>query len=217
MVDKLISPSILNVEPEKRLVVINQMLDMGIKWIHYDVMDGEFVPNRAINIEEIITFQKECKKHLSDVHLMVNNPWEYARELADHVTCLTVHYEAFANEEDLVKFVDHFAHTNWIGLALKPETTFEQIKNIIYLFDIILVMSVEPGFGGQKFIESSYEKIAIIKKFIDEEKLPTIIQVDGGINDQNSQKLFKMGSSLNVIGSFLINNLNREILKKISK
>lgn len=216
MIEKLITPSILNVDKKDRITVINQMIDMGIKWIHYDVMDGEFVPNIAISIKEIISFQNQCQKHLSDVHLMVKNPMEYAKELANYVTCLTIHFESFDNKNEIIKFVDNFAHTNWIGLAIKPNTSFEEIKNILYLFDLILIMSVEPGFGGQEFIETTYEKIKKIKEFINEEKLPTIIQVDGGINDKNSKKLFQIGSSMNVVGSFLIKNLNIDTLKKLN-
>lgn len=216
MIEKLITPSILNVDKKDRIQTIDQLIDMGIKWIHYDVMDGEFVSNTAISVQEIISFQTECKKHLSDVHLMVKNPIEYARKLANYVTCLTVHFESFNNENEIKEFADNFAHTNWIGLAIKPNTSFKEIKNILYLFDLILVMSVEPGFGGQTFIEKTYEKIKEIKQFIDEEKLPTIIQVDGGINDKNSKKLFQNGSSMNVVGSFLIKNLNIENLKKLN-
>lgn len=214
---KLITPSILNVEKEKRPMVIDELITMGIKWIHYDVMDNIFVNNEAIEIEEIISFQKNCKKHLSDVHLMVKNPLEYARKLTDFVTCITVHYESFDSEKELMDFVNDFSHTNWIGLALKPNTKFDEISHLIYLFDLILVMSVEPGFGGQKFIETTFEKIEKIKKFIDEEKLHTIIQVDGGINDSNSKKIFSIGSTYNVVGSYLVNNLNKETLKKIEE
>lgn len=216
MIEKLITPSILNVEKDKRIETINNLLNLGIKWIHYDVMDGEFVSNTAISVEEIISFQEKCKKHASDVHLMVKNPFDYAKKLSNHVTCLTIHYEAFENEKDIIQFVDLFSHTNWIGLAIKPSTSFKQIKNILYLFDIILIMSVEPGFGGQEFIKSTYDKIREIKQFIDEEKLPTIIQVDGGINDKNSKDLFKIGSSFNVVGSFLIKNISSNTLKKLS-
>lgn len=217
MENKLITPSILNIPKEERKKIIDKFLDMGIKWIHYDVMDNKFVPNSAIEVDEIISFQKNCKKHLSDVHLMVENPFEYAKKLSNHVYCLTIHYESFKDEKELIKFVNEFCHTNWVGLAIKPNTKFEDIKHLIYLFDLILIMSVEPGFGGQKFMDSTFEKIEKIKTFIDEEKLPTIIQVDGGINDTNCKKIFNLGSSYNVVGSYLINNLSKETIKKLLK
>lgn len=215
MSQKLITPSILNVSVENRPKVIDELIDLGIKWFHFDVMDNKFVPNTAMSIDEIINFRKKCKKYLCDVHLMVETPFEYARKLTNYVTCITVHYESFKSEKELIDFVNEFSHQNWIGLAIKPNTRFEDIQHLIYLFDLVLVMSVEPGFGGQKFIEDSYEKIKKIKNFIDEEKLPTIIQVDGGVNDLNSKRLFEIGTTYNVVGSYLMNNLNKETLKKL--
>lgn len=215
MRNKLITPSILNVEKENRIDTINKMIDLGIKWFHYDVMDNKFVPNTAIQVDEIIEFSKRCQKHLCDAHLMVENPFEYAKQLSDYVTCLTIHYESFNSKDKIIKFVNEFAHTNWIGLAIKPNTPFSEIQDITYLFDIILVMSVEPGFGGQKFIETTINKIKEIKEFIDEEKLHTIIQVDGGINLDNSKELFNIGTTFNVVGTFLINNLNKNTIKKL--
>lgn len=217
MKEKQITPSILNVPKEKRPEIIKELINFGIKWFHYDVMDGIFVPNEAISIEEIIFFYNNLPKHLSDVHLMVKNPIDYARKLRDYTTCITVHFESFSNEQEIIDFVNEFSHTNWIGLSIKPNTKFEQISHLLYLFDVILVMSVKPGFGGQAFIEESYEKIKTIKQFIDAEKLTTIIQVDGGISDLNSKKIFEIGSTFNVVGSYLINNLskNKDILNKL--
>lgn len=217
MLDKLITPSILNVKKNQRKETINKLIELGIKWIHYDVMDGEFVPNKALEIDEIISYHKECKKHLSDVHLMVKNPFEYARKISNYVTCLTIHFESFDNEQEIINFINEFSHENWIGIAIKPNTPFSKIQHLLYLFDLVLIMSVEPGFGGQTFIENSIKKVEEIKKFIDEEKLNTIIQIDGGINDTNSIKLFNIGTSFNVVGSYLISNLNNETLKKLGK
>lgn len=216
MIDKLITPSILNVEKEKRLDVLKELLSYGIKWIHYDIMDGKFVPNdKAISVEEIKLFHNKLPSHLSDAHLMVSNPFDYAKKITDYVTCLTVHYEAFDSESEIIKFIDEFSSLNWIGLAIKPSTKFEDVKHILYLFDLVLIMSVEPGFGGQAFIEDSKNKIQQIFNYIKTEKLQTIIQVDGGLNDSNSKTIFDLGSSLNVVGSYLINNLSQETIKKL--
>lgn len=213
---KLITPSILNVKKNMREEIILTLLKLGIKWFHFDVMDSQFVPNEAISVEEIIAFYNHLPKHLSDVHLMVKNPIDYARKLRNFTTCITVHYESFNSEKEIIDFVNEFSKTNWIGISIKPKTEFKKIKHLLYLFDIVLVMSVEPGFGGQKFIENTFDKIKEIKKFIDEEKLPTLIQVDGGINESNSKLLFELGTSFNVVGSYLINSLNKETMKKIS-
>lgn len=215
MKEKQITPSILNVSKEKRPEVIQELIKIGIKWFHYDVMDGIFVPNEAISIDEIIYFYKNLPKHLSDVHLMVANPIEYARKLKDFTTCITVHFESFSNEQEIIDFVNEFSHTNWVGLSIKPNTKFEQISHLLYLFDVVLIMSVEPGFGGQAFIEATYQKIQEIKKFIDEEKITTIIQVDGGISNLNSKKVFELGSTFNVVGSYLMNNLSKETINKL--
>ncbi|MBR2022497.1 MAG: ribulose-phosphate 3-epimerase [Mycoplasmataceae bacterium] len=217
MFEKMITPSILNVEKDKREDVINELINLGIKWFHFDVMDNKFVPNNALTIEEIISYKKKFKKISSDAHLMVSNPFEYAKQLSDYVECLTIHYESFDNEEDIKKFVNEFCHTNWIGLAIKPSTPISKIQHLVYLFDIVLIMSVEPGFGGQKFIDESIEKVKELKKFIDEDKLHTIIQIDGGINSENSKKLFELGTTLNVVGSFLIKNISKETLLKLKK
>ena len=216
MFENQITPSILNVEKEDRPDVIKQLIDLGIKWFHYDVMDGQFVENTAITVEEIIGFYHQLPKHLCDVHLMVKDPIEYAYKLRDFATCITAHYEAFNDEKEIMDFVNEFSNTNWIGISIKPNTPFDKIKHLLHWFDLVLIMSVEPGKGGQAFIEDSYEKIKEISQFIQEEKLPTIIQVDGGINDTNCQKVFQAGSTFNVVGSYLMKNLNAQTIKKLS-
>lgn len=215
MDQKLITPSLLNVDKEDRVETIDKLMKLGIKWFHYDVMDNKFVPNKAIEVEEIVNFYNHLPRHLCDAHLMVENPFEYARKLSPFVTCLTVHYESFRNEDEIIKFINEFAETNWIGLSIKPNTKLETIIPIVHYFDIILIMSVEPGFGGQKFIEETFEKVVKLKEYIEENKIPTSIQVDGGINDTNSKKLFELGSTYNVIGSYLMKNISKETLKKL--
>ena len=209
MIEKQITPSILNVEKNNRQAIVNKLLNMGIKWFHFDVMDNQFVPNTALEVDEIISLQsKSSKKFAFDVHLMVENPWEYAKQLIDYATCITVHYESFKTEKEIVDFVNEFSHHCWIGIAIKPSTKFEQIQNILYLFDLVLIMGVEPGFGGQTFIDNTLDKVKEIKEFIDTEKLTTLIQVDGGINDKNSKSIFEAGSTFNVVGSYLIKNID---------
>ena len=202
MIEKQITPSILNVEKNNRQAIVNKLLNMGIKWF-------QFVPNTALEVDEIISLQsKSSKKFAFDVHLMVENPWEYAKQLIDYATCITVHYESFKTEKEIVDFVNEFSHHCWIGIAIKPSTKFEQIQNILYLFDLVLIMGVEPGFGGQTFIDNTLDKVKEIKEFIDTEKLTTLIQVDGGINDKNSKSIFEAGSTFNVVGSYLIKNID---------
>ena len=214
MKNRYICPSLLNVPTEKRIEVATKLLELGIAWIHYDIMDNDFVNNKAIEPEEYINIINSTPSHLSDIHLMVKDPFVYAEKLKDYATCMTIHYESMPIEK-ILEFVKKYQETTWIGLAIKPDSNWEDIKPIIHHFEIILVMSVEPGFGGQTFIDSSFEKISNIHNFIEENKLQTIIQVDGGINDQNSNKLFSIGASALVCGSYLINNLNEKTLKKL--
>ncbi|MDK2819586.1 MAG: ribulose-phosphate 3-epimerase [Mycoplasmataceae bacterium] len=214
MKDKYICPSLLSVAKEKRIEVADQLLKMGIKWIHYDIMDNKFVNNKAIEIEEYVEIIKSTSSHLSDVHLMVKDPFIYAEEFKKYATCMTIHFEALTRDK-ILEFVQKYQELTWIGLAIKPGTSFEEIKDIIHHFEVILVMSVEPGFGGQKFIDYSIDKIKLISNFIKQNKLSTLIQVDGGINDLNAKKVFNSGANALVCGSYLINNLNEKTLKKL--
>ncbi|MGL6125193.1 MAG: ribulose-phosphate 3-epimerase [Metamycoplasmataceae bacterium] len=214
MKNKYICPSLLSVDSSKRIESVVKLLDLGIKWIHYDIMDNKFVDNTAIEIEEYINIINSTPKHLSDVHLMVENPFYYAEKFKDYATCMTIHYESVERDE-VIKFAKKYQEITWVGLAIKPETKWEDIKDIIHYFEVILVMSVNPGFGGQAFIESTFEKIKNIHDFIEENKLQTMIQVDGGINDKNSKKAFLSGATALVCGSHLMNNLSKKTLKKL--
>jgi len=214
MKNKYICPSLLSVPKEQRIKIVNELLGLGIQWIHYDIMDNKFVNNSAIETEEYINIIKKTPVHLSDVHLMVEDPFIYAEVLKDYSTCMTIHYESMS-EFKIIEFVKKYQPFTWIGLAIKPKTTLKNIENILHYFEIILVMSVEPGFGGQKFIESSYNKIEEISKYIKDNKLQTIIQVDGGINNITSKKVFSLGASAVVCGSYLMNDLNEKTLKKL--
>ncbi|MGL4343358.1 MAG: ribulose-phosphate 3-epimerase [Metamycoplasmataceae bacterium] len=214
--EKNIAPSILNIPKEKRNEVVKEYLSLGIKWIHYDFMDNIFVPNSAIEIGEFNNIIKNNKKHISEAHLMVNTPYEYAQKISENATCLTIHYEVF-DENQIINFANTFANENWVGLAIKPKTTFEEIKNIIHYFDVIVIMSVEPGFGGQTFIEESLDKIKMLKKYLQENKLPTLIEVDGGINEKNASLCFEAGANILVCGTYLYNNLSLATIEKLLK
>ncbi|MGL5205246.1 MAG: ribulose-phosphate 3-epimerase [Metamycoplasmataceae bacterium] len=214
MRNKYICPSLLSVKSDKRIQTVNELLELGIKWIHYDIMDNKFVNNTAIEIDEYINIIKTTPKHISDVHLMVNDPFSYADRFKDYATCMTIHYESVPKEE-VIMFAKKYQEITWVGLAIKPETKLEEIIDIIHYFEVILIMSVTPGFGGQDFIESSIEKIKNLHDFIKKNKLQTLIQVDGGINDKNAKKIFEAGASALVCGSYLMNNLNKKTLKKL--
>lgn len=216
MNNKIIAPSILDIDPKDREKTINEYLDMGIKWVHYDFMDNIFVPNLAISIDEFKNLINSTKKHVSDAHLMVKDPENWAEKIKKYVTCLTIHFESLS-EEKIVNFAKRFSVDNWVGLAIKPKTNFEEFKEIIHYFDIILIMSVEPGFGGQKFIKETIQKIKKISNYIKEKKISTLIQVDGGLNDENSKIVFEAGANILVCGSYLYKNKSKNTIEKLLK
>ncbi|WP_027121077.1 ribulose-phosphate 3-epimerase [Mycoplasma leonicaptivi] len=214
--EKYVTPSLLNVEKENRLKMVDKLINNGIRWIHYDVMDGEFVPNTAIEIEEIINIDEKGLKHIKDAHLMVTNPYEYVEKLKNYVDILTFHYEAV--EQDLEKFDEFLTnnqHSLKIGLAIKPNTEVLKIKKFLDRLTIVLVMSVEPGKGGQKFIESSVDKIRELKSIRMAEVYDYLIQVDGGINDITGPVSLRAGADAVVAGTYLISNPTTKRIQSI--
>jgi ribulose-phosphate 3-epimerase len=197
--DKIIAPSILSADFSILGKEISDAKKAGAGWIHIDVMDGQFVPN--ITYGSIIV--KTCKKITDlplDVHLMIEKPEkhieEFAKSGADYIsvhaeTCPHLHRVVQQIKEQNVK----------AGVALNPSTDPNVLKWVIEELDFVLVMSVNPGFGGQKFIKSSLDKIKIIKKMIDDKNLNTKIQVDGGVNSTTIKDISLAGAEIFVAGS----------------
>jgi ribulose-phosphate 3-epimerase len=197
--DKIIAPSILSADFSILGKEISDAKKAGAGWIHIDVMDGQFVPN--ITYGSIIV--KTCKKITDlplDVHLMIEKPEkhieEFAKSGADYIsvhaeTCPHLHRVVQQIKEQNVK----------AGVALNPSTDPNVLKWVIEELDFVLVMSVNPGFGGQKFIKSSLDKIKIIKKMIDDKNLNTKIQVDGGVNSSTIKDISLAGAEIFVAGS----------------
>ncbi|WP_324672855.1 ribulose-phosphate 3-epimerase [Mycoplasma sp. 888] len=213
---KYVTPSLLNVEKENRLAMANTLVENGIKWIHYDVMDGKFVPNTAIQVEEIENINKNGLKHLKDAHLMVVNPYDYVDQVKDVVDIITFHFEAI--KDDLKKF-DEFLTQKYdelkIGLAIKPSTLVDEIKPFLDRLALVLVMSVEPGAGGQKFMPSALEKIAYLKDLKIENGYEYLIQVDGGINNITGPEAFKAGADACVAGTYIIVEPTKERIQSV--
>jgi ribulose-phosphate 3-epimerase len=197
--EKIIAPSILSADFSILGKEISDAKKAGAGWIHIDVMDGQFVPN--ITYGSIIV--KTCKKITDlplDVHLMIEKPEkhieEFAKSGADYIsvhaeTCPHLHRVVQQIKEQNVK----------AGVALNPSTDPNVLKWVIEELDFVLVMSVNPGFGGQKFIKSSLDKIKIIKKMIDDKNLNTKIQVDGGVNSSTIKDISLAGAEIFVAGS----------------
>ncbi len=197
----IISPSILsadfaNLEHDIKLVETN-----GADWIHVDVMDGHFVPNITIGIPVTAALKRVASVPL-DVHLMIENPEKYAQDfIKAGADILTFHYEAMRNDEEIFKLIRLIkAHGVKAGLSIKPKTPAEKILPFLDELDLLLVMTVEPGFGGQKFMEDCAEKIKVIRK-----NAPSnlIIQVDGGINAETGRICRYYGATSLVAGNYI--------------
>ncbi|WGI36543.1 ribulose-phosphate 3-epimerase [Mesomycoplasma lagogenitalium] len=200
---KKISPSLLSIKKENRLEVANQLFNMNIDWIHYDYMDEKFVPNSAIEISEIENIKNNSKRHIMDIHIMAFEPEKVVDQVIGLVDYATVHYEAFSSENDLQEFINKYKGKIKLGLSIKPNTSFDKITKFLNNIDLLLIMSVEPGKGGQSFIETSLDKIKSARNYIDKNKINILIQVDGGINDKTASGAFKAGADVLVSGSYL--------------
>ncbi len=200
---KIIAPSLLaadfkNLEQEIKLVK-----KAGATWLHFDVMDGHFVPNISFGPVVLGSVAKVSDLFL-DVHLMISDPQKYAIDFINAgAQLISFHLEALKQKEilSLIKFIK--SKKVKVGIAIKPKTKVEAVLPYLKLIDLVLVMSVEPGFGGQKFMDSAINKIAALKQFIKKNKLKTLIEVDGGINDLTASLCNKAGVDVLVAGSYL--------------
>ena len=205
----LVSASLLSADPLNLKHDLKLIEEAGIDWHHVDVMDGHFVKNLTFGPPLLKAIKKVSTKAL-DVHLMISNPeetaFQYIEAGADY---LTVHIEALKNPEAFLKNLKKKSIK--VGLSLKPKTSAKVLEPFLHLLDLILVMSVEPGFGGQAFIEESYEKVKELSSMLQEQNLEkkVLISVDGGVNNENAPKLQKAGARCLVAGSFLYKAKNR--------
>ena len=199
----IVSPSILsadfaNLERDIKCVEKN-----GADWIHVDVMDGHFVPNITIGIPVVKSIKKVTELPL-DVHLMIENPQKYVEDFAKSgADIITFHYEAVVHDEikPLIEKIKTFGVK--VGLSIKPKTKASEIFEFLPYIDLLLVMTVEPGFGGQSFMGNCAQKIQEIKEVNKNEEL--IIQVDGGINDKTAKICKDYGATSLVAGSYIYN------------
>ena len=200
-----ISPSILAADflnLEKDIKTVSKA-----EYLHLDVMDGCFVPNITFGMPLIKEIRKITDQIL-DTHLMIQNPNKYVKEFAENGSdYITIHYEAVDNVVESLNLIKE--NNVKCGISIKPNTKVEEIEPYLSMVDLVLVMSVEPGFGGQKFIESSLDKIEYLYNYRKENNCHYLISVDGGINNETCKLVKEAGSDLAVCGSFLFKETDR--------
>ena len=175
-------------------------------WFHIDVMDGVFVPNISFGTPIMNVLKKNATKPL-DVHLMIVNPDNYIEKFAElGSSVLTVHFEACTHLHRTIQRIK--SHNMKAGVAINPHTPISSLEAIIKEIDLVCIMSVNPGFGGQSFIESTYQKIEDLKSLINKHDSNALIEIDGGVTSDNAKKLVEKGADVLVAGSFVFKSDN---------
>ena len=208
MKTKLIAPSVLSADFGNLQRDIEMINGSQADWFHVDVMDGRFVPNISFGFPVMKAIQEHAKKFV-DVHLMIVEPEKYVEEFINYgADLVSVHYEACTHLHRTINFIqDKGAKA---GVVLNPSTPVWVLEDIITEVDLVLLMSVNPGFGGQKFIENTYKKIRETKELILENNSTALIEIDGGVNTDNAHKLFEAGADVLVAGNAVFASENPE-------
>ncbi|MEF8879594.1 MAG: ribulose-phosphate 3-epimerase [Candidatus Thermoplasmatota archaeon] len=196
-----VAPSILSADFSKLGEEIKAIEKAEADWVHIDVMDGHFVPNITIG-PAVISKIRNTTDLFFDVHLMIEDPNRYIENFVDAgADLITFHVEAVENPSSIIKKIKEFGCK--AGVSLNPDTPAEEIEDLLPLVDLVLVMTVHPGFGGQSFITDVLSKIKKVRELIDTSDREIILEVDGGVNDKNSVKLREYGVDVLVAGSFI--------------
>lgn len=199
-----VAPSILSADFRFLNHEIEKVYEAGATYLHFDVMDGHFVPNISFGLP-VLESLKGHYNMIYDVHIMISDPLTYGPKFVKAgADIVTFHYEALSNDKERNKVIRAIRKAGGkVGMSIKPKTRVEVVFPFLKMLDLVLVMSVEPGFGGQKFIPASLDKIEKLRIYIDRYKLDTLIEVDGGINNKTAKLCKEKGVDILVAGSYL--------------
>jgi ribulose-phosphate 3-epimerase len=200
---QMVAPSMLSADFSNLAKDIELINQSEADWFHLDIMDGQFVPNISFGLPVVKAIRQKASKPL-DVHLMIVNPQNYITAFKEAgADWLNVHYEACTHLHRTVEAIRKAGMK--AGVTLNPHTPVALLEDIVGEVDLVLLMSVNPGFGGQSFIENTYAKVDRLKNLIIQKKSPALIEVDGGVTDSNAAKLYKTGADVLVAGSYVFN------------
>ncbi len=202
----IVSPSVLSADFANLERDIKMLNSSNADWIHIDIMDGVFVPNISFGIPVMKAIHQHANKPL-DVHLMIANADPYITDFKDAgASILTVHYEACTHLHRTLQTIKNAGMKT--GVALNPHTPVHLLEGMLEFIDVVLIMSVNPGFGGQHFIPATLDKVKALRGMIDQQKSATIIEVDGGVNAETGQRLVQNGADALVAGSYVFKGKN---------
>lgn len=210
----VIAPSILAADFANLQREVEMINHSQADWIHVDIMDGVFVPNISMGLPIVEAIGRHAKKPM-DVHLMIVQPERYVEAFKKAgAEVISVHIEACPHLHRNLQQIKSLGCK--AGVALNPHTSVSQLEDVIHDIDLVCLMSVNPGFGGQKFIERTYEKIRTLKALINDRNTKTLIEIDGGVNQQNAKPLIDAGADVLVAGNFVFSSENpMEVIKNL--
>jgi len=212
----IIAPSVLSADFGNLQRDIEMINNSEADWFHVDIMDGLFVPNMSFGFPVLKSLQKHAKKPL-DVHLMIVDPDRYIDEFHQHgAAVISVHIEACNHLNRSLQKIRSLGIK--AGVAINPHTSVSLLENVLELTDVVCMMSVNPGFGGQKFIENTYRKVSALKEMITKQNTSTQIEIDGGVTLENAKKLQNAGAGILVAGNTVFGATNpQEMIKKLKQ
>ena len=212
----IIAPSLLSMDFTQTLSQLKEIKESQATWLHFDVMDGHFVPNLSFGPDICAQIRKHSDLFM-DVHIMVSDPNYFSDVFIEAgADLITFHLEACQSEEEVLSIIKKI-HDKGIkvGLTIKPATDVKDLLPFMDKIDLVLIMSVNPGYGGQSFIPSALDKIAFLRQYIDENKLSCLIEVDGGINAETAQWVLDAGVDVLVAGSYIFKNDIKETINTL--